>query len=157
MSELGDYIFMSLALSAVLGIIGAVAHPALSREGEVAIGVLCLFSLAAPIVAAIPSLSSLPPMNQGAEVDVNGGYSEVLEEAFGEGAVRYIAEEYSLAASDISVSTEGFDPSSMRAESVTVTLRGRAVLADLGGIRESVMRELVTDGGKCSVEVSFDG
>ena len=157
MSEIGNYIFFALAISAVLGVIGAAAHPVLSREVEAAIGALCLASFAVPILLAVPELTSLTPLAKGESDGISSEYGEIIEDAFCKGAAGYIAEEFSLCADDISVSVEGLDTASMRAEKIGVTLSGRAVLADISGIRESVCSELVLEGGKCTVEVSLDG
>lgn len=158
MAEVEQYIILALALSGVLGILGAASHPALSREGSLAIGALCILSLAAPIAMAIPELFELPSFN-AEEIEVIGGgeYKATLEEAFVRGAETYIAEEHGLDPSDVKVELSGFDECSMRAECVTATLSGRAVLANIGAIRETVLTELVSEGGECKVVIDIEG
>ena len=158
MVEVEQYIILALALSGVLGVIGAASHPALLREGQMAIGVLCLFTLAVPITGALPSLLELS-RSETAEIEVSGdgAFKETVEEAFTEGVREYVASQYGLDISDVSVKVYELDGSSMRAERITVTLSGRAVLANAVAIRESVCSELVSDGGECKVVIDVDG
>lgn len=158
MVEIEQYIILALALSGTLGILGAASHHALSREGSMAIGALCIISLAAPIAAAIPELFDLPSVGiEEIEVVGQGGYKSTLAEAFARGAEAYIAEEYSLDMSEVEVVVSGFDECSMRAESVTVTLSGKAVLANITAIRETVLAELASGGGECKVVMDIEG
>lgn len=154
MAELGEYVFFALALSGVLGLIGSLSHAALHREAYLALGALCLFALALPVARALPELLSLPSFD-GSDITAvgEGGYLATSEDAFAEGVARYVVGEYSLNADEVSVELSGFDFESMRAEEITVTLTGRAVYADLIGIRESVESELVAEGGECKVVI----
>lgn len=158
MVELGDYILMALLLSAALGVVGAISHPVLFDESRSAIGVLCLFALASPLVAFIPSLVDLPALLPGGDssVSVSGGYAEVSEEAFSRGISEYISDEFSLAPELVNARTEGFDFTEMRAERVTVSLSGEAALADARGIRLTVLELFVKEGGECEVVISFE-
>lgn len=159
MGEMGDYILMSLMLSGALGIIGAISHPVLFDESRSAIGVLCLFALAAPLASLAPAigdLSALLPDTDG-HISSVGGYSEVSAEAFSEGIAEYISEEFSIDPDLILVDVSGFDFGEMRAERVTVALSGAATLADARGIRLSTEELFIKDNGECEVVICFEG
>ena len=154
MELLSQYMMLALSLSALLGLIGALAHPSLSREAEMGIGALCLAALASPILSALPSLSDIPL--SGGEIPVlSGGISEVGEEAFGEGVRAYLCSELSLAEGEVGVGVSGLDVASMRASEITVTLSGRAALADGKRIR-SMLDSLLSEGGKCKVVIKLE-
>lgn len=158
MLDLGEYIVMALSLSVALGLIGAAAHPQLSRETEAAIGVLCLFALAAPVAAAIPSLLDPPSIEESIPaLTPEGGYIELGERAFTEGISRYVAEELSVGEDEIALEVSGFDFEAMRAERITLILSGSAVLSDLRGIRQSLLGNFVAEGGSCEVVIDIDG
>lgn len=158
LGEIEQYIIMALALSGTLGIIGAASHPVLAREGQMAIGALCLLSLAVPIVGALSALFELPQFDFGeAEVAGDSVYAKTVEAAFVEGARAYVAAEYGLDASEVAVDIDGFDELSMRAEFIKITLSGGAAFANVTAIREAVRSELVAEGGECKVVIDFDG
>ena len=86
------------------------------------------------------------------EQELEGGYSEVAEEAFSEGIARAVAEEFSLNKENIRVKIRGFDFENMRADSITVILSGRSVTADYRAI-EKYFNGL--DVGVCKVEIEI--
>lgn len=157
MAELSEYIFFALALSSVLGLISSLSHPSLAKEAEAAIGILCLFSLASPIAAAIPRLLDLPRPEQSLPVIGGGGYIELSEAAFADGIREYISGEFSLDASEVAVDISDFDFTAMRAGGVTVRLRGTAALSDIPGIREAIKGNFTSDGGECKVVIDVGG
>lgn len=157
MAELGEYIIFALALSSVLGLIGSLSHPSLAREGEAAIGILCLFSLVSPIAAAIPSLLDLPRPEQSLPAIGEGGYVELSEAAFADGIREYISGEFSLDRAEVSVDISDFDFTAMRAGGVVVRLIGSAALSDVRGIRDTVKSNFISDGGECKVVIDVGG
>ena len=148
---------MALSLSVALGLVGAAAHPQFSQQTQAAIGVLCLFSLAAPVAAAIPSLFCPPSVEESIPaLTPEGGYIELGEQAFAEGISKYVAEELSADEDEIEIEISGFDFEAMRAERITLTLSGSAVLGDLRGIRQSLLGNFVAEGGSCEVVIDLE-
>ena len=95
-----------------------------------AISVILLLATVAPVAAFISQLSvKLPDLPTLPDTEV-GEYAEVAREAFCDGIAELLAEKYSLSVDAFAVKCDGFDFTSMRAESLTVTLRGAAVRCD---------------------------
>lgn len=148
---------LALALSGVLGLIGALAPPALEREAEAAIGVICLLSLAAPVVGIVGSLGSIgDSIPEYVPAVGEGGYLEVSEQAFADGIERYIAEEFSLPEECVEVRLSGFDFEAMSAAEARVLLYGTAAMGNIGGIRECVSEKFLSEGGRCEVVINAE-
>lgn len=91
-------------------------------------------------------LPSLPPYSEE-----EGEYSEVIAEAFCDGVGRAVRERYSLPDGTVRVEVTGFDPRSMRAEKIEITLSGRAITIDRWAIKDFIEGEGL---GECEVRVS---
>lgn len=125
--------YFTLLLS--LGIIAAVGGALLydgehSRVSRGAISVILLLAVTSPLVELISELSLSPPRLPEISEELSGEYAEVAEEAFCRGIAALLAEEYSVAEDAFGVKCRGFDFSLMCAETLTVTLRGPALLCD---------------------------
>ena len=121
---MNTYIGLVLSVGACAALGGALLYDserdAVSRT---AISLILLLATVSPIVAFISQLSfTLPELPELPEVQ-EGEYAEVAREAFCDGVAELLSEKYSLP-------SESFDFTAMRAERITVTLRGSAVRCD---------------------------
>ena len=156
MDEISGYMLLALGLSASLGLVSALSHPALSRETEMAVGVLCLFAMSFPVIAFISGPPTLPALPEGGYTDVSGGISEIGERAWLEGIEGYLSGKYSVSPEDITVLAEGFDLYTMRARYVRVSLSGAGMLANLHAMRDDILSSFVAEGGSCEVVINFE-
>ena len=72
--------------------------------------------------------------------------------AFEDGICEYIASEYRVDRSEVTVTADGFDLSTLRAQRIYVTLSGRAALLDYKEIESEIALKF-TGGGECEVSV----
>lgn len=122
-------LLLSVGVAAAVG--GALLYDGeRTAASRAAISLILLVVAIVPIRDLISDISLSPPrLPEMPEVGC-GEYAEVAEEAFCRGIATLLAEKYSLSDGDFGVKCQGFDFYSMRAESLTVTLRGAAVLCD---------------------------
>lgn len=118
-----------------------------------AIAIVLLLAVSQPIAAFAAELGELrAPTFSGFDAEGEGEYEETSREAFSEGVVKLIAEEFSVSEKNISVKIEGFDFESMTAEKIFVTLYGAAALRD-----PEAIEKFITDCGlgECYAEIGI--
>ena len=125
-----------------------------ARYGRLGLSVVLLWAVISPLsdlLHALPEIPdfSLPSVEEGEEAPL---YAVRAEAAFCDGIRAAISERFSLPDSQISVRTEGFDVTQMRAERVCVLLKGASVLADSFSIAAFIEAEGL---GDCEVEIEI--
>ena len=115
-----------------------------ARYGRLALSVVLLFAVLSPLLPDFPA----PPTQEG-DAPL---YEVRAEEAFCEGIRAAVCEKFSLDASALSVRTEGFDVTAMRAERIRILLKGNGIFADSFAIAAFVEAEGL---GECEVEMEF--
>ena len=150
---MSTYITLILSVGIVAAVGGALLydgeHAVVSRT---AISVILLLATVAPVAAFISqvtvSLPDLPDLPDTTE----GEYVEVAREAFCGGVAELLSEKYSLSKDCFAVKCEGFDFTSMRAERLTVTLRGAAVRCDPLAVEKFINSYEI---GDCHAEIGI--
>lgn len=145
----------------VLAVLAAVAFASFAaydseraRASRGALGIILLAALAVPFidtVCAIPDIidENLPEY----DTDAGSMAQDVAREAFLRGIRLAVADKFSLNADDIAVTCCGFSFEEMRAESLVITLSGKAAFADIRAVREFAEK---SGFGECEVYVSFE-
>lgn len=147
--------YFTLVLS--VGIAAAVGG-ALLYDGErssvsrAAISVILLLAVTAPISGIISEISLSPPRLPEISDECEGEYAEVAEDAFCRGIAALLADKYSLSDADFGVKCRGFDFTAMRAESLTVTLRGAALRCDPQAVEKFINSYGI---GVCHAEIGI--
>ena len=153
---LGEYLIVAVALSAVMGVIGALSHTALASECETGIGIICLATVLTPIVGIVAS-SDVPTLpDYTVEAGLEGDYAEVGEGALLLAITGYLSDKYSLSAEEVCVTGEGYSFTEARFSRLTVRLAGNSALADVRGMRDEIGKLFLSDGGECRVVIDFD-
>lgn len=155
--SLGEYIVFVVSVSALTGVIGLLSHSALEKEVRGAIGVIGILTLLSPLLSLLSGMSSGGIPVPDKYIPAEGGYADVSEEAFLLGVGRYLSESYSLSADNIEIMCNGFEPTQMRADGITVSLSGSAAVADVRMIREDIKNNFLTSGGEARVVILFEG
>lgn len=142
-------LLLSVGVAAAVG--GAILYDGeRTSSSRAAISLILLFAAIAPAVDLISDISLSPPrLPEIPEVGC-GEYAEVAEEAFCRGIASLLADKYSLPDGDFGVKCRGFDFYSMRAESLTVTLRGAAVFCDPRAVEKFINSYEI---GECYAEI----
>lgn len=148
-----EYFLLVFAICVICGVVGLLCYGSGKAE-RLAVGIIALYVIVSPIATGFDDLKlnvdGLFPDREDIEVDT--GYATILEEAFIDGVKGAINEKFSIKKENIRVKTQGFDPERMTCDSICVTLRGIAVLADV----ESVVKYLnELSIGECSVEIEI--
>ena len=154
LADFNQYIILAVSLSLFISVVSVMSHPSFKAECNMALGILSLAALAAPILSLVTSLGNFPELDFLPEYDISGGAVEITKEAFDEGIERAIADKYRISCGDVSVISEGFSFSSMRAERITVVLSGSAVTSDSRDLAEFVKENFCPDG-RCEVKLDF--
>lgn len=124
-----------------------------ARYGRLALSVVLLFAVLSPLTALLDTLPKLPDLPAPPTEEGDAPLYEVrAEEAFCEGIRAAVCEKFSLDASALSVRTEGFDVTAMRAERIRILLKGNGIFADSFAIAAFVEAEGL---GECEVEMEF--
>lgn len=124
-----------------------------ARYGRLALSVVLLFSVLSPLASLLHTLPQLPSLSvPPAEEGDTPLYEARAEAAFCEGIRTAVCEKFSLDASALSVRTEGFDVTAMRAERIRILLRGNGIFADSFAIAAFVEAEGL---GECEVEMEI--
>ncbi|HBJ19312.1 MAG TPA: hypothetical protein DDY70_06225 [Clostridiales bacterium] len=123
------------------------------RAGKIAFGLILLTALLLPLGDLLPTLweklagePTLPSVTEDGTL-----YETVGKEAFEDGIARAVAEKFSIPKEKITVRAEGFDFSSMRAQKILLTLRGRGAFAD-----PKKIAAYITGAGLGECEVDFE-
>ena len=135
-------VFIFLAFT-VIANASFISYGASDRALRLALGIMMLSAILSVICGiSVPDLSFSVDGEDIADLSAVG--EEAVREAFCKGVASAVANEFGLSASDISVEAHSLGTDTLRAEKITVTLHGRAALADIGGIRD-----YLTEMGLC--------
>lgn len=149
-----EYLALAVAISALVAIGGILIYSEEhGKEARAAMGIILLCTVAIPPIKATLALSDLDVGGLFEDIGDIGGNSALEEaagESFCEGVEKMLCDKFSLDEGDVAVYVFGLDTSTMRADKITVVLRGRGALADLRGIES-----LVEDSrlGNCEVKI----
>ena len=150
---MNEYALTVFSVCVITGVLGLVSYGS-GRAEKLALGVITLYIIIAPLVSELGNIDidSLFDKTTMPEYELEGGFSQVAEDAFAEGIAKAVAEEFSVDLENIRVKIRGFDFENMRAEQITVILSGRSVAADYRSI-EKYLNDL--DVGVCRVEIEI--
>lgn len=132
--------FYSLMITALLvSVFSFVSYKDGERASRFAFGVIMTAAVLIPLIRIIPSVDFHGVIEEiKAEASGNPIYSERCEEAIENGIKKAVCEEFSFSEGSVAASLSGFDFENMRAEKINITLRGKAVFADLEKIEKYV-------------------
>jgi hypothetical protein len=147
------YIGLIISVGIVAALGGGLLYDG-EREGASrgAISVILLLATIAPVAAFVSQLSLKAPTLPDLPAAEDGEYTEVAREAFCDGIRTLLSENYSLSEDCFAVKCEGFDFTSMRAERLTVTLRGAAVRCDPLAVEKFINSYEI---GDCHAEIGI--
>ena len=147
------YIGLIISVGIVAAIGGGLLYDG-EREGASrgAISVILLLATIAPVAAFVSQLALKAPTLPDLPVAEDSEYIEVAREAFCDGIRTLLSENYSLSEDCFAVKCEGFDFTSMRAERLTVTLRGAAVRCDPLAVEKFINSYEI---GDCHAEIGI--
>ena len=151
---MGEYIFGCIATGLVSAVGTHLSHKELKSSVRLAMGLILLLSILAPLFSAVGALDSIElPRWDGSDINSGGEYSECAEEAFCLGISRAIAERYSTDHSYVRVMCDGFDFETMSAKRVYVTLTKEARAVDYRAVKQYVKENINTE--ECDVEIEI--
>lgn len=154
LDEINEYIVYTICVAVISGITSLISHPSGAKESNMALGVICLLSLAVPALNLFSSFTDIPTLDSiPAYSEIQGGYTDVSEAAFSAGVRKGIAEEFDLAIDEVRVDIRGFDFETMRASELVITLSGAARGADVRSMRVWAEDNFLIEGGKCEVVI----
>ena len=145
-----EYLFSLFGMCALLGALSLIHYNKDGKEKS-ASRILFAAALILPLFNAFQSFDGALPSLPSYEGSDSGEYIEVARVAFEEGVARLVCESFSLSCDEVRVESTGFSFADMCAEKITITLSGRAALADRGAIRRLVERHEL---GECEVRIS---
>ncbi len=150
---MGEYLASCVVMAVVLALISYISYPGASQKSiKFASSVLLLYTVMMPVgtfVSEIYSVRNISDIFGEEFIKPDGGeYIEVAEDAFVDGIIKFIVDEYRADRENIDVIISGFSFTDMRAEHITVYLSGKAALLDRRGM-ESKINGLGL--GKCEV------
>ena len=161
---MAEYFISVTAVSAFIGLISFLSYPSASEKSvKLACSVLLLYTVAMPIATLISDIADgdarleiegiTDGLGEGSlDSEYNSEYIRVAEEAFREGIKRLVADKYGVGEDKVEVYIFGYDIENMRAEKISVILKGRAALKDLRLI-EDYLNGL--NMGRCEVRSDF--
>lgn len=128
----------------------ALAYPALKGAVSGALGILLLLTVAAPFLSTVRALADgeldLPDFS----VEGDGEFENITTAAFEEGVADALVDRFGEGLTGVRVRARGFDPTSMRAEGLTVVLPPGAAAVDYRAVKD-YLAENFTRGGGCEV------
>lgn len=142
------------AICVAVGFFGFISHGRLRSAERVTMGIIMLWVIISPLSSAVKNIdfNNLGFSDVIDLPETDGGYSAVAEEAFGRGIILLVAEEFSLNASDMRVKISGFNPETMSAEKIRLTLVKNAAMADYRAVESFLNKQNL---GKCEVEIEI--
>lgn len=150
---MSEYAIGVFVISALVGILAHLSYKGRGDPSKLALAIVMLYVVVSPIAAMTEELDfdSIFDVKYDSSI-IGWGYEGVAEEAFSEGILSAVANEFSLSEDDLRVEVGGFDFENMKAEKIRVILSGRAALADYKGI-EKYLNGL--DIGVCECEIEI--
>ena len=155
MNNLSGYLLLAVSCGVIAGVASHLSHPSLAESVEWVAGLFLLLSLVGPLLGLITSLPpeiALPDAEEMGE----GEYVEVIRQALESGIEKELADSFSLDDADVRVECCELILPDMRAEVIEVVLTCTPREANLTRIRDHVLENYVTDGGKCDVRWLYE-
>lgn len=152
---MGEYLLSLVGVSVFLALISYLSYPsAMGKTAKFASLILLIYTVASPLPALLDGITDYKdaPSFQLPDTDLSDTYGEVVHEAFDRGIEIYVIDKYGASENDITVESFGFDFELMRAELITVTLSGKAIVLDYRDIERSVGGLGL---GECEVYIKF--
>lgn len=151
---MGEYFVLVVVSASMLGFFTFLSYsPANDRLVKAAASLLLLYTVLLPTVNIVKKLCSAvdaPEFDFSMDDVIEGEYEDVAKQAFVEGIHKLLFTKYEIDKGDVEVMIYGFDFQTMRSEKIKILLSGKAVYADLRGMREYLNG---LDLGKCEVEI----
>ena len=152
---LNSYFGGLLILSVFISVMLSAVHPKFKRVTNISTGIVLICAIMLPLVDIISSFD----VNEAFDgiVDefcIDGMTDNAIEKAFEDGIAEYIAKEWKVDRSSVTVRVDGFDMEKMLAERIYVTLSGKAITLDYKELGE-VLEERLTSGGECEVSINI--
>ena len=150
-----EYMSALVLVSAVISVALAVTYKESEKGGvKCALAVILLYVTIVPIINAARDfdVGELEFCAEDFDFDDNFELSDFTAEAFAHGVRLYVADQFGLDKEEVQVLASGFDEQTSRAEKITVTLGGKAALADARAIREMVEKNGL---GACEVKIEI--
>ena len=142
------YLLSITVLAVALDLIEFIAADRYKTLTRACVGIILVMAIITPLPALIEKM-------QG-DLDFSGVQHTQAEDirlsAFEEGVAQYISGEFNLARENVSVETEGFNSSDMRAEKILITLTGSAIIANYKKI-ESAVNSLGVGRAEVKIEI----
>ena len=149
-----NYLLTVAALSCAVGVIEYLFYPSKAKEAaRICSAVILVHALLSPVLSFAASLSEgLPSFDLQPPTDIpfEDTYEKTAEDAFKEGICKLLCANYGLKPENVSVFTEGFEVSTMKAQRIIILLRGEAALCDHRGM-EAYLDSLSI--GACEVRI----
>ena len=151
---MGEYFVLVVVTSTVLGFFTFLSYSPLNdRLIKAAASLLLLYTVLLPTVNAVKKLGSFidsPVFDFSLDGVSQGECEAVAQKAFIAGIHKLLFTKYEIDEADAEVVVYGFDFQTMRAEKIKILLWGKAIYADLRGIREYLNS---LNLGECEVEI----
>lgn len=150
---MSEYAIGVFVISALVGLLSHLSYRGRGDPSRLALAIVMLYVVISPLATMTDKLDfdSIFEVEYDSSI-IGGGYEGVAEDAFCEGIVSAVANEFSLSENDLRVEVRGFDFEKMKAEKIRVILSGRAALADYKGI-EKYINGLSIGVCECEIEI----
>ena len=125
-----------------------------ARFGRLAVGTVLLYAVLSPLASLSVSLPELPSITPPAEGEETPLYEARAQAAFCEGIRETLCERFGISEECISVRSEGFSVTEMRAERVCVLLSGKGIFLNSLAVAAFVEEAGL---GECEVEIEIGG
>nr|MBE6545330.1 hypothetical protein [Oscillospiraceae bacterium] len=149
-----EYAMTVFVICIFTGALGLIAHGALRDAERLALGIITLYVIIAPITDAVKDFDADAFFDSisGGAADIESGYAETAEEALAEGIALAVAKEFSISRDNIRVRLRGFDFETMACEEIGIILSGSAALSDYKAVERYINKMEI---GVCKVEIEI--
>ncbi len=150
---MSEYAIGVFVISALVGLLSHLSYRGRGDPSRLALAIVMLYVVISPLATMTDKLDfdSIFEVEYDSSI-IGGGYEGVAEDAFCDGIVSAVANEFSLSENDLRVEVRGFDFEKMKADKIRVILSGRAALADYKGI-EKYINGLSIGVCECEIEI----
>ncbi len=145
---MGEYLLSIATLAIALDILEILAAEKFKALTRAAVSIILVTAIITPLPSLLGQLKG--ELDFSFEDQVSG--EDIRLSAFEEGIARYIATEFDLDRSDVSVEAIGFSAEEMKAERILVTLSGLAVTANYKKI-EKTLNQLELGVAEVKIEI----
>ncbi len=149
-----EYAIAIFAVCLISGVLGLLSHKTFSSAQRFVFGVIILYVILTPLSDLAKNFDpdSLSGIFDSSVQTPDYSYESVAEDAFAEGIVKAVAEEFSLDRENIRIDIDGFDFENMCAKKIRIILSGGAALSDYREIESYINKINI---GECKVEIEI--